>query len=430
MSDGGHNVEMSYDDLVAAVRRHPRVVDSMIAALVAGICALILTGRTGATVTRASALDWTWVVLVAVPLIWRRRAPVLVFWTVVALFWTSLGIGVQSPAGVLVPLTALHAVARYRAPSWTLPAICFLLPPGFAARVDRSASWTSLLALAAVSVTVAVIGMNQRTRQVYLAALEERADRLERERDQQARLAVAEERTRIAREMHDMVAHHLTVMTALSEGAAATVPADPGRAAGVMTLVSATGRQALAEMRRLVGVLRAPGPPSNSGAPAADLVPQPGFDDLDGLVEAVRAAGLRVTVTRSGGPGRWGPGAGLVVYRIVQEALTNTLKHAGPAAWAEVGLRFEAGRVDIDVRDDGAGRAASPGERAGRAGRHGITGMIERAATYGGEVTAGPRAGRPGWEVHARLRFDDVEQVPAPIERAGARQAPTESRRP
>jgi signal transduction histidine kinase len=415
---------MSSVDLVAAARRHPRIGDSLITALVAGACALILTGATGATVTPARPLDWVCVVLVAVPLIWRRRAPVLVFWTVALLFWVSLGIGAQSPAGVIVPLTALHAVARYRPPAWALPAVCFVIPPGFAARLDRSQSWSSIFALVALSVAVMLIGLSQRTRVAYLAALEDRAERLERDRDQRARLAVADERARIAREMHDVVAHHLTVMTALSEGAAATAPTDPSRAATVMTQAAATGREALAEMRRLVGVLRSPGPPL--------LEPQPGLAEIGALIERVRAAGPRVTFTQVGAPGPWGPGAGMAIYRIVQEALTNTLKHAGPQAQASVEIHFGPDQAELDIRDDGAGQAsaglgaglvtaapepgqaaADPGPRRAAAdprpgqaaGRHGVAGMVERAAAYAGEVTAGPRDDRAGWQVHARLHF-------------------------
>jgi hypothetical protein len=137
----------------------------------------------------------------------------------------------------------------------------------------------------------------------------------------------------------------------------------------------------------------------------AELMPLPGLHDLDALVDRVRAAGLHVTVTRAGVPGRWGPGAGLTIYRILQEALTNTLKHAGPNARAEVELSFRADRAEVDIRDDGAGRVASG---TGSAGRHGLTGMAERTAAYGGEVTAGPCAGPAGWQVHARLNFDEL----------------------
>jgi signal transduction histidine kinase len=168
-----------------------------------------------------------------------------------------------------------------------------------------------------------------------------------------------------------------------------------------MQQVSGTGRQALAEMRRLLGLLHAGEPPQ---APS-ELVPQPGLDDIDELVDQIRAAGVRVTLTREGVAGAWGPGAGLAVYRIVQEALTNTLKHAGPRASAQVRLRYTAAGVDLEVTDDGAGRPARPAPGA-VAGGHGLAGMIERAASYGGEVQAGPCSGT-GWRVRARLRFDD-----------------------
>src|SRR5262249_49944177 len=157
------------------------------------------------------------------------------------------------------------------------------------------------------------------------------------DRDQQAQLAVATERTRIAREMHDIVAHNLAVIVALADGAAATATTAPQRAADVMQQVSTTGRQALGEMRRPVGLLR----DGKQDADAEGRVrePQPGLDDIDRLVEQIRAAGVQVALTREGVPGSWGPGAGLAVYRIVQEALTNTLKHAGPRAAAQVRLR-------------------------------------------------------------------------------------------
>jgi signal transduction histidine kinase len=169
--------------------------------------------------------------------------------------------------------------------------------------------------------------------------------------------------------------------------------------------VSETGRQALAEMRRLLGLLRDGQPPPAS----SELVPQPGLDDIDALVDQVRAAGVRIELTHQGTAGAWGPGAGLAVYRIVQEALTNTLKHAGPQARAQVRLRYTAAGVDLEVTDDGAGRPASPAADT-LSGGHGLAGMIERATPYGGEVQAGPCPGT-GWRVRARLRFDDREGI-------------------
>jgi len=183
------------------------------------------------------------------------------------------------------------------------------------------------------------------------------------------------------------------VMVALADGAALTATAAPERAADTMHKVSATGRQALGEMRRLLGVLR---------DDDAGRTPQPGLGNLDALVEQVRAAGMQVALTTEGVPGAWGPGAGLAIYRIVQEALTNTLKHAGPEASAHVRLRYRDDAADVEVSDDGAYQPAAPALAAG----HGLAGMTERAAAYGGHLEAGPRAGG-GWRVHVSMRFDD-----------------------
>lgn len=405
MTVPGHNGSMS----LHRMRRHPRVGDTVVAMVALLGCGLILTGATGARDLHTTALNWMSVVVLPVPLIWRRRAPVAVMWTCVVASWTAAALHAGTPGGFAVPLIALHAVARYRPARQVWPvAAALVLPPMLTTKVTGVQAVLTYAVVVAIVLAVALVGINQRTRQAYLTALEERARRLEYERGQQARLAVIEERTRIAREMHDVVAHHLTVMTALSEGAAATVPADPARAAGVMTEAAATGRQALAEMRRLLGVLRTDAPGGQTGAPADATTarePQPGFQDIDSLVERVRAAGLPVTLTTTGRPGRCSSGVGLAAYRIVQEALTNTLKHAGPYAAAEVSLRYGPDYAEIDVSDDGACRpttrsaAWSPG--------HGLTGIRERAASYAGRLDAGPRTDRAGWQVRVRLGFDE-----------------------
>ncbi|BCJ39491.1 two-component sensor histidine kinase [Actinoplanes ianthinogenes] len=360
----------------------PRKVDAGIAALAALACGLILTGRTGATVGPTGPPDWALAVLLPVPLVWRRQAPVPVFALVTVAFWVSQAAGLQAPAGLLVVLLALHAVARHRPATYTWPAVAVTLLPGLA-----QPNWAAVVAVGALVVATALIGISQRTRAAYLASLEDRA-----------RLAVTEERARIAREMHDVVAHHIAVMIALSDGAAAVAGTAPDRAAEVMSQASATGRQALGDMRRLVGLLR-----DLSGTPS-DRAPQPGVDDLDALLDRVRAAGLRVSLTREGTPGAGNAGAGLAIYRIVQEALTNTLKHAGPAARAEVTVRYHARGADVTVLDDGAGRGARP---AAAGERHGLAGMLERAALHGGTVAAGPLPGA-GWRVHATLRSEPV----------------------
>jgi signal transduction histidine kinase len=202
-------------------------------------------------------------------------------------------------------------------------------------------------------------------------------------------------------------------MVALADGAAFTAPVAPQRAADTMQQVSATGRQALAEMRRLLGLLgedrtppaTAPAAPGEPSPDSDQLSPQPGLDDLDRLIDQVRAAGVQVTLTREGVSGAWGPGAGLAVYRIVQEALTNTLKHAGPQARVHIQLRYTSTGVELEVADDGAGRPARAVVGTA-AGGHGLAGMAQRAASYGGYVEAGPRPGT-GWRVCAQLHFDD-----------------------
>jgi signal transduction histidine kinase len=362
--------------------RRPQPFDILVATLVVAACLIIQTGRTGATATGTTWLDWSAVTVPCVPLLWRSRWPLTVFWLVVALIGLGGLLGARTPAIFLVPLVAVHAVARHREARHTWTTVAVTVLAGFLNRPADAAAWTGLGVVTVVTVAIAVIGVNQRTRQRYLTALE--ADR-----DQRARLAVAEERARIAREMHDVVAHHLTVMVALSEGAAAAPPQAPP----LMTQVAATGRQALAEMRRIVGVLREGG----------DRAPQPGLDQLDELVEQVRQAGLRVTLTRQGPVVAWGPGAELTIFRIVQEALTNTIKHVGPGAGVQITLAYAPGEATIDVVDDGGGRVARP---PGPADRHGLIGMAERAAAYGGRVEAGPREGA-GWRVRARLRLPE-----------------------
>ena len=382
----------------AAVGRHPRWADGGLAVLLA------LVNAPGLASSGIGAAGWLWFGASHLPLVWRRRAPVVVFWTVFGL----AGVAVTSSRAVVegvypesLALVAVYTVATYRPRRYLWPAISVVESILVVVAWRQEQPLNSLaLGTSALAATV-LLGLTVSTRRAYLAELEERARRLERERDQQAQLAVATERARIAREMHDIVAHNLAVMIALADGAAFTATVAPDRAAATMQQVSETGRQALAEMRRLLGLLRGGEPPqARSG-----LAPQPGLDDIDELVDQVRAAGVRVELTREGVAGAWSPGAGLAVYRIVQEALTNTLKHAGPKASAQVRLCYTAAGVDVEVTDDGARRPAQPAA-AIAAGGQGLAGMIERAASYGGEVEAGPCPGT-GWRVRARLRFDD-----------------------
>ncbi len=216
----------------------------------------------------------------------------------------------------------------------------------------------------------------------------ERAARAEREREERAQLAVAEERTRIARELHDIVGHSVSVMTVQASAVRRLLLPEQEREREALEIVEQTGREALAEMRRLVGVLRRP-----EEAPA--LAPQPSLEHLDKLVEQVREGGLPVELRVEGTVIPLSPGVDLTGYRLVQEGLTNAVKHAG-AAGAEVLVRYSDGEVEIVVSDDGDG--SGDGEKGG----HGLVGMRERVAVYGGELEAGPRP-EGGYALRARL---------------------------
>jgi signal transduction histidine kinase len=249
--------------------------------------------------------------------------------------------------------------------------------------------------LTAFTLVAAVTGRNRRARATVLAGLRERAERAELERDQQARIAVAEERTRIAREVHDVVSHNVSVMTALADGAGYALRSDTNQQVrDAVAAIASTGRAALAELHGLLGVLRSD---DDHGDDDAFRRPAPGLADLAALVDRVRAAGLPTTLTVVGRPTPLGTAAQLAVYRLVQEALTNTRKHARGASRAGVALTWTAGGLEVVIQDDGCGGAASP-DHVG----HGLVGMRERIGAHGGSVSAGP-APAGGWRVAASL---------------------------
>lgn len=375
--------------------RHPWVVDGAVAFAVA------LTGLPTA-IHHPSLRPWTWLlsIALAVPLVWRRRAPAVVFGVVALIGLQQWVIGFPIPADAAV-LVALYTVAAYRPRRWALAAAAVvelgvvLVAVRFLPAGDV---WGSLVFLTGLAVAAFFIGTSVRNRRAYLGALVDRATSLERERDQQARLAATEERARIARELHDIVAHSLTVVVTMSEAAAVTVDADPAAARTAMTQVAATGRTALGEMRRLLGVLRADEPvPGVAPADAATRSPAPGLDGLDDLVAGARSAGLPVRLTVSG-PARHLPSTlDVTAYRVVQESLTNALKHAEDPTGVHVSLRWTDTDLHIDVTDDGRQAATRP-----EAPGHGLTGMRERLSLFGGAVSSGPGAAG-GWTVHAVL---------------------------
>nr|BFE64678.1 sensor histidine kinase [Dactylosporangium thailandense] len=324
------------------------------------------------------------------PLYWRRRFPFPAFLVTAAidmiLGWLDVSVG----AGVILLVMYFGVASRgaWRSLAWAsgitvalLLAEIYVFGP-----VAQNRTLTSLLALGMAMAALAS-GVAVRTRRAYLIALEDRAARMEIERDQQARLAVADERARVAREMHDIVGHHVSVIVGLADGGATLARSRQEQTAEPLRLIGETGRQALAELRRVLAVLR-----GENADP--QLRPQPGIDDLDRLLPSVRAAGLPVTYSTSGELRTLGKGLQLAVYRIVQEALTNILKHAGPGAVADISLASSGGEVRVRVRDNGRGAPAAPS--------HGLLGMRERAAMYGGVVTAGPA--EQGWVVDVVLK--------------------------
>ncbi|MFE4381154.1 sensor histidine kinase [Streptomyces cyaneofuscatus] len=249
-----------------------------------------------------------------------------------------------------------------------------------------------------------VMGDSLRTRRAYFSQLEERAARLEREREAQSKVAVAAERARIARELHDVVAHNVSVMVVQADGAAYVMDAAPDQARQALETISSTGRQALAEMRRLLGVLRTGDAPESG-----EYVPQPDVEQIEDLVEQVRRTGLAVDFKVEGTARPLPSGVELTAYRIVQEALTNTRKHGGPDAGASVRLVYFDDGLGLLVEDDGRGAAHELYEDGGADGAgHGMIGMRERVGMVGGTLDAGPRPGG-GFRISALLPLKPAE---------------------
>jgi signal transduction histidine kinase len=384
--------------LYAWLRRHPTLVDSVLAAVLA------LT-----TLGQMIKIPWPQVpvtALMVVAVAIRRRVPATAFaMTVVAGLW-QLATTVPSGADLSV-LVMLYTVAAYRPRRLSVPALATCIfgvgvgaavwfpPPNHRLLTDLMVG----LFFGGICVLVWVLGDSMRYRRGYYAALEDRAARLEAERDAQAKIAAAAERARIARELHDVIAHHVSVMVVQADGAGYALRSDPATAETALKAISGTGRQALTEMRRLLGVLRTAGDQPG-------LTPMPGLGELRELLDQARSAGLAVTYTLAGTPRELPDGAELAAYRVVQESLTNTRKHAGLAASAAVTLRYEPDGLTVEVTDDGM--ATTSGEPAG----HGLAGMRERIEMYGGTVQAGPLPGG-GFRVLARLPCEGAACQPA-----------------
>lgn len=350
-------------------------------------------------------LVYTLTLAFTVPLLWRRRHPLAVYGVMVvaSLVNTWTGAILQASLILLVVLFSIAMRLPMRTLAWTYGLL--VVPPVIGHIRYPQGSWDQQVVPTMMSFAiVALMGIAVRTRQEYTASLVQRARQLEVERDQQAQLATNAERTRIAREMHDIIGHNLSVITTLADGGSYAAAKSPERAAQALTAIGTTSRQALTELRRLLDVLREdlPGGPREGAA----LAPQPALTDLDQLIEGVRAAGLPVRSTVSGRPDSLPAGRQLAVYRVVQEALTNTLKHGGPEATAYVEVVYGDDEVRVTVTDTGVGGGTPSVDSGGR----GLTGMRERTSLYDGTLEAGPLPRPPGgWHVVLRLPKESAQ---------------------
>jgi signal transduction histidine kinase len=393
------------------LQRRPWLSD----AIVAGLYGLVAAGLTVVTAYPPFRTPvWFAVALLVAGIgtvLLRRRWPVLMFLAGTVLCVLSLAGG--TGAETLLPLITLFAVGTHRSArtAWACYLAATVVAAGAAwillerardglplwepvappTSADPVNDWLNAALVMFVPLLIAqLFGVNAGQRRRYVAALVDRAVRLERERDQQAEIARARERERIAREMHDVMAHSVSVMVALSEGARASAAERPTDSMAAMTQVAETGRRTLAELRRLLGAVRTDGHPA-----AVEHAPQPGAPQLTDLAAQFRQAGLPVRLNLTG-PASADPAVGLTVYRIVQESLTNVLRHAHGVTQVTVDVTWSPESVSISVRDDApaAAETGSPGR--------GILGIRERAALYAGSVEAGPAAGA-GWRVLVRL---------------------------
>lgn len=413
-----------FDRIAYLWRAYPRIADGLI---ILPLLGLILLSSAGAMVAATFPItvygwpDWALATVIVVilvlhmaPWVIRRTNPVLSAGLVVAGSLVHLVLGPELlPSMVMVVLTVQNLA--HLAPQWAsitglltalagavlfaikVTAVPHFMGPG---TLNPGRLFPSSGILLAIPISIPVlalvvlfwaIGNVQRTRRIRVETLQIRTEQLEIEARQERELAAADERNRIARELHDIVAHSLQVMISQADGGRYAAQTRPEIAGQTLETIADTGRDALGQMRRLLGVLR--------DTDTADTAPQPGLADLAELITTVRLSGLEVHLHTTGEPARpMADGAELVLYRIVQEALTNVARHAGPQATATVTLHWRDTGVSVTIDDDGVG--ATETDNAGQ----GLLGMRERTALYDGTFAAGPKA-VGGFRVHAHLPY-------------------------
>ncbi|MFE0696341.1 sensor histidine kinase [Streptomyces sp. NPDC059173] len=387
------------------IRRHPTGVDGFWAVFLLGLSGMsLVSGMYDAgreeIVAVPVALGFSAVVAL------RRRAPEKMLLLAILVGFVQLVLDVRPGIGNFAMLVITYTVATI-GERWAsrLALICSLSAAALSQlrwEAEPGGSWAQVVFVTVIMtvpfVLAWVLGDSLRTRRAYFDQLEERAARLEREREAQSKVAVAAERARIARELHDVVAHNVSVMVVQADGAAYVMDAAPDQARQALETISSTGRQALAEMRRLLGVLRTGDAPESG-----EYVPQPDVEQIEDLVAQVRQTGLEVDFKVEGTPRPLPSGVELTAYRVVQEALTNTRKHGGPDAGASVRLVYFDDGLGLLIEDDGRGAAHELYEDGGADGAgHGMIGMRERVGMVGGTLDAGPRPGG-GFRISALL---------------------------
>jgi signal transduction histidine kinase len=383
------------DGMFDRLRRvDPRIWDALLAAAMIGWGILVFVFREPAPNEPPAFFGYALIAVSGASLAWRRRAPLVVLVVV------AVAVSVASLAGwwdetFYILWVALYTAAAYRERRRLLPVLVPVVVVvavssaiGEHTRTHGAIRWSGMVGDLALIVIPALLG-----RMTF-----NRRRRIARERQVASEEAVVAERARIARELHDVVAHHLSVMVVQAEAARAVGERDPAAADEALRQIEASGRTGLAEMRRLLEILKSQGE-------ADGREPQPGLAQLDDLIEGMRSTGILVEAEVAGAPRPLPPGVDLSAYRIVQEALTNTLKHAGGAR-AHVLVRYDPNAVEVEVVDDGPGPPAAA-DANGAATGHGLIGMRERMQLFGGELDAGPRPGG-GFRVWARLPAETV----------------------
>lgn len=379
----------------------PILVDTVLAMLLFALGLIsreeLIGSAIGEVYTREpDAWNTLLIALQTLPLALRRRYPVEVLVTALLAFAADRALDYPNTLAGAGFVVAIHAVGS-ELPRRRSAAIGFSIVAGMTVFTTIGSILFDSVSLDDVVVTFLatlvplVLGREVHQRRLLFRELEERADRAERDREERARQAVADERARIARELHDVVAHQMAVMTVQAEGAGRIARNGDPRVREALSVITQAGHEGLTEMRRVVGLLR------TEPAKGEDLEPQPGLADLDRLVSQMRDSGLEVEVQTEGSPRPLPGGVDLNAFRIVQESLTNALKHGGPGVRAAVLVRYGDERIDIRVTDDGRGAAAN-GDGPG----HGLVGMRERVTMLEGEFHAAPRPGG-GYEVSASL---------------------------